>query len=328
MADTGAQTDDTAPFHPDPHRDGGGGPLVAGRAIWARAQDGTRLRLGLWPDDPGGMRGTVLLFPGRTEYLEKYGVTATALAGRGLATLAIDWRGQGLADRLLANRDIGHIERFDAYQIDVAAMLAVAERLALPRPWFLLAHSMGGAIGLRAVMNGLPVRAACFTAPMWGIAMNPLVRGLARALTAPRHLGGLGRFYAPGTGPLSYVTATGFGDNMLTSDPGMYRMLQRQITDHPELSLGGPSLTWVGEALAEGRALARSPLPALPALTLLGGEEQIIDAGAVRRIMSRWPRGTVQDFPGAKHEILMEIPPRRAEAIDRAVTFFDSASSR
>lgn len=298
---------------------------MGGRAVWCRTRDGLRLRLGVWPQAPGQMRGTVLLFPGRTEYLEKYGVTASALAGRGLSTLAIDWRGQGLADRLLRDRNIGHVDRFGDYQNDVAAMTDAADRLALPGPRYLLAHSMGGAIGLRALLNGLPVRAACFTAPMWGIAMHPLVRLLARLLSAPRHLGGLGRFYAPGTGPLSYVTVTDFEDNLLTSDPGMYRMLQRQITDHPDLTLGGPSLTWVGEALAEARALSRSAPPDLPALTLLGGNERIIDADAVRQIMAQWHRGTLQDFPGAEHEILMETAPLRTVAIDRAVALFDSA---
>ena len=326
MAETGADTNETAPFCPDPERDGGGGGLVGGRALWCRADDGLRLRLGLWPDDPAGMRGTVLLFPGRTEYLEKYGVTATALAGRGLATLSIDWRGQGLADRLLADRNIGHVERFGDYQHDVAAMLAMAERLALPRPWFLLAHSMGGAIGLRALQGGLPVRAACFTAPMWGIALNPVVRLIAGVLIAPRHLGGLGHFYVPGTGRASYVATAPFDGNLLTTDPGMYRMLQRQIIDHPDLSLGGPSLTWLGEALSETRALTRAPAPDFPALTLLGENERIVDTRDVQRLMSRWPGGEIQTVLGAEHEILMETPPRRDWAIDRAVTFFGRAT--
>lgn len=327
MAEDATAQGGEAPFHPDPHRDGGGGGLVDGRALWVHARDGTRLRLGLWPADPAGMRGAVLLFPGRTEYLEKYGATATALAARGLATLAVDWRGQGLADRPLPDRRNGHIAHFAEYQDDVATMTAAAARLGLPRPWRLLAHSMGGAIGLRALLNGLEVRAACFTAPMWGIAMRAPVRWLAWALTAPRHLNGLGRFYAPGTGPASYVEATRFEDNMLTTDPDMYRMLQRQLRDHPELSLGGPSLGWVGEALREAAALARAPAPRLPALTLLGGNERIVDNDAARRMMARWPGGVLREFPGAEHEILMETPTRRAEAIAAAVAFFDAAPS-
>ena len=60
---------------------------------------GVRIRVGLWHRQ--GPAGTVLLFPGRTEYVEKYGRTARLLAARGLATLVIDWRGQGIADRLV-----------------------------------------------------------------------------------------------------------------------------------------------------------------------------------------------------------------------------------
>jgi len=45
------------------------------------------------------VKGTVLLFPGRTEYIEKYGPAAADFLARGFATVVIDWRGQGLADR-------------------------------------------------------------------------------------------------------------------------------------------------------------------------------------------------------------------------------------
>jgi len=148
-----------------------------GSALWAHAADGQRIRLGVWPKS--GAKGTVLLFPGRTEYIEKYGPAAQDLAQRGLATIAIDWRGQGLADRMLDDARSGHVEAFEDYQKDVNAMLAAAETLNLPKPYFLLAHSMGGAIGLRALHQGLPVQAACFTAPMWGIGLAPHLRPLA-----------------------------------------------------------------------------------------------------------------------------------------------------
>ena len=66
-----------------------------GRDFWRETSDGVRIRLGLWPaaqtDSPVG---TVLLFPGRTEYIEKYGLIAAELADRGFATLSIDWRGK------------------------------------------------------------------------------------------------------------------------------------------------------------------------------------------------------------------------------------------
>ena len=60
-----------------------------------------------------------------------------------------------------------------------AAFRAALEGLGAPKPWFLIGHSMGGAIGLRALHDGLPVQAAAFSAPMWGIAMHPALRAIS-----------------------------------------------------------------------------------------------------------------------------------------------------
>jgi len=148
-----------------------------GRAWWLKTEDGVRIRVGLWePDNP---KGTVLLLPGRTEYIEKYGRAAGALAGCGYATLIIDWRGQGLSDRLIDDKMSGHVLNFGDYQHDLAAMTDAATRLGLTRPWHLLAHSMGGGIGLRAAMQGLPVASCIFSGPMWGIRMSGALRPVA-----------------------------------------------------------------------------------------------------------------------------------------------------
>jgi len=77
-------------------------------AYWMACADGVRIRVAVWGADVG-TRGTVLLFPGRTEYIEKYGRTAAEFAARGYATLVIDWRGQGLSDRLLEDTALGHV---------------------------------------------------------------------------------------------------------------------------------------------------------------------------------------------------------------------------
>ncbi|CAN0588710.1 unnamed protein product, partial [Ectocarpus sp. 12 AP-2014] len=184
-----------------------------GAAWWVDAADGVRLRFGFWPCD--NARGTVLLFCGRTEYVEKYAVTATEFARRGYATVAIDWRGQGLADRLLPDIRVGHVESFSDYQLDADAVLAAAAHLDLPRPWHLLGHSMGGAIGLNALMNGLDVTSATFTGPMWGISIAPVVRqiGWTLAVMAPKV--GFGHKLPPSTSYENYVTSHDFANNVL-----------------------------------------------------------------------------------------------------------------
>ncbi|WP_212523958.1 alpha/beta hydrolase [Actibacterium sp. MT2.3-13A] len=297
-----------------------------GSAYWLTAGDGRRLRIGVWPE---GERGTVLLFPGRTEYVEKYGRAARDLRARGFATVVVDWRGQGLADRLLPDRAVGFVERFTDYQHDVAAVVTALPALALPRPLFLLSHSMGGCIGLRAIMTGLKVEAACFSGPMWDIELPALMRPAAWALTYASRKVGLGARYAPGSsGQAAYPETAPFDGNELTTDREMYAWMRRQTEAEPALSLGGPSLHWVHEALCEIRALRPLPSPALPALTFVGSDETIVAPAAIEERMARWPGGVLNRVAGARHEVMMETPERRALFFDTVAAFFDAAGSK
>lgn len=291
-----------------------------GAAYWLTASDGLRLRVAQWGAD--APHGTVLLFAGRAEYVEKYGRTAVDLLARGFATLTIDWRGQGLAQRMLAEPLLGHVGRFRDYQKDVAAMVAHARAQGLPEPYYLLAHSMGGCIGLRALIDGLPVRAACFTAPMWGIGMTPALRPVAWALSGLSKPLRLDERLAPGQALQTYTLRAGFDGNDLTNDPDMFAYMQSQMRAHPEMAVGGPTLRWLGEALAETRALSQMPSPALPCLTFLGREESIVDPARIRARMARWHGGTLTTLPACKHEVLMESPALRKQAVDAATALF------
>ncbi|MBV0914094.1 alpha/beta fold hydrolase [Anianabacter salinae] len=308
---------DAAPFLAD-LADGPEG----GHAVWTHAADGVRLRIGLWPRADAA--GTVLLFPGRTEYIEKYGRAARDLAARGLATVAIDWRGQGLADRLLPDAAPGHVADFADYQLDVAALVAVARAQGLPEPYTLIGHSMGGCIGLRAVMDGLPVKAAAFSAPMWGIAIAGMMRPAAWALSWAARRINLGHAYPPGTSGESYAAATPFDDNMLTRDREMFDYMRRQVVEKPELALGGPSYQWLNEALTECRALSRLPAPDLPCVTFLGTHERIVDPGRIHARMAQWPRGRLEIVDGGEHETMMERPEVRARFFDAVAGIADA----
>jgi lysophospholipase len=291
-----------------------------GVAHWAETSDGKRLRVAHWP--LAGAKGTVLLFPGRTEYIEKYGTTAAEFASRGLAVMTLDWRGQGLSDRLLLDARVGHVEVFSDYQKDVATLMRAARMFKLPRPYFLMAHSMGGAIGLRAVMEGMSVQAAAFTAPMLGIYFAPHIRPLAWTLSRVMPLIGRGNRLPVGTKIDPYVSSEPFEDNTLTTDSQMFVMMRDQIAAHPELSLGGPSFVWLREALDETKHLSLRAAPNLPCITFLGSNERIVHVGRVHRRMNTWKGGKLQIMQGAEHEILMECPTIRNAALDDMTRLF------
>lgn len=68
-----------------------------------RTRDGYKIRYALWPRTSDKRLGTVCLFGGRGEFIEKYFETITDLRRRGFAVAIMDWRGQGGSDRLLKN---------------------------------------------------------------------------------------------------------------------------------------------------------------------------------------------------------------------------------
>lgn len=290
-----------------------------GAAYWLNTTDGVRIRVAAWPD---GDKGTVLLFPGRTEYIEKYGPAAGELAARGYATLVIDWRGQGLSDRACKNHMAGHIGDFDEFQRDIDTMIDAAQTLDLPRPYYLVSHSMGGAIGLRALQNGLEVNAAFFSAPMWSLLIAPVMKPVATTLATVFTGIGMGCAFAPGTSEKSYVSNNPFDDNMLTTNEDMFHWLAEQERSYPDLKLGGPSMAWVKSALKECHALAKMPAPKTPTVTFLGSNERIVDSNAVTSYMQNWANGSLVMIDGAEHEILMEQPQTLKQAYDAMDTLF------
>jgi len=294
--------------------------LADGRALWLTTTDGVRIRVAIW--NAGGARGTVFVLPGRTEYVEKYGRTAVDLAAAGYAVMSVDWRGQGLSDRALADRMVGHVTAFAEYQRDMDALLLCATTQDLAKPWYLMPHSMGGCIGLRSLMRGLPFHAAAFSAPMWGILMADYLRPVAQMLTSAARWCGFQHRYAPSTNGQSYVLTAPFDGNTLTRDPDMWAYMREQCAAYPGLALGGPSYGWLRAAMDECAALRALPSPAVPTICALGTEEKVIDIRPVLARMATWPQGRLEMYDAAEHEVLMEVPATRAAFTASAVKLF------
>src|SRR6516164_10645488 len=110
-----------------------------------KTPDGVELRFARWAPPPG-RKGTVCLFQGRAECIEKYFETIRDLRARGFAVATIDWRGQGGSQRALKNGRKGYVRSFAQYQIDLETFVREIVLPDCPPPVFALGHSMGATV--------------------------------------------------------------------------------------------------------------------------------------------------------------------------------------
>lgn len=295
-----------------------------GSAFWTHADDGVRIRLGVWRLQDGA-RGTVLILPGRTECIEKYGYTIQAFAEAGFNCIVIDWRGHGLSGATTENAIVSHVQDFSEYQCDMNALLTFATSVSLPKPWFTFSHSMGGCIALRTLSGDVPIAASVFTAPMWGIHLSPLEKPFALPVTWAATVSGFGHCFAPGNVPqqtTSYVLSVPFEGNRLTRNEKMFDHMVKLAEALPALRKGAPSFGWVYSALRECRSLEKSTSPKTPALAFQGLADKVVDPVSTTKRIAAWPGGEVHKFNGARHDLLYENDEVRDKIHKDSIRFF------
>lgn len=283
---------------------------------WLAAPDKKRLRAALWRAEAA--RGHVVLLSGRTEFLEKMAVPAAAFRARGFDVVSLDWRGQGLSDRLVAPRLKGHIGDYRDFQTDLDALLADPRVAALTGPRVLAAHSMGGAVATAALARpevAGTLSCAILSAPMLGIRMTLFERVVAWLATKIGMALGLGHCWPPiGDVDTPYVLAEKKPDeNVLTGDETMWAWLVATARNHSDLSIATPTLSWLDASSREVRRLSDLGAAPCPVLVLLGSAEKVVDPKAVRAGARRLGANLVP-ITGARHEIFIEKPGLRDEA--------------
>ncbi|HTR12631.1 MAG TPA: alpha/beta hydrolase [Roseiarcus sp.] len=272
-----------------------------------RAVDGVRLRTARWAPTAAA-RGTVAIFGGRGEFIEKYFEVVDDILSRGFAAAALDWRGQGGSDRPLRNARKGHVDDFSHYLRDLDAFANSILAPFCPRPWFGLCHSLGAAILLMAAEAGrCPFGRLVLSSPMIaakGLNHHGWVRYALEVLDAL----GLGGAFAPGEGS-GALWAKPFERNALTSDPARFARVAKLVAAAPNLTLGGPTVGWANAALRAMRRFDEPNFPRrieTPTLVIASGADRVTDARAAERFASRLRAGRIIIIEGAEHEIMIE----------------------
>jgi lysophospholipase len=276
-------------------------------------------------------RGAIVIASGYTENMRKYSETAFDLYQAGFSVFLYDHRGQGYSQRLLADPTLGTIDEFEYFADDLHQFVTTIVRKELrstnqsPDHVYLLAHSLGGAIGA-LVLEKHPgdFRAAVLSAPMLKLNSRGWNEIAAQIFLDVQSL--LGRDERPVTAPRDPSTIP-FSQNTVTHSEARFEFQRQVLTKEPGLRIFAPTQRWVRKAIAGSRtarkngASARSPI-----LILQAAEDSFVEADGQREFCEIAARCRIFAMQNARHEILQERDDIRDVALRTAIEFFDKAN--
>jgi alpha-beta hydrolase superfamily lysophospholipase len=271
------------------------------RDIEVGTHDGLMLR-GRWWRRPAP-RGAIIVSHGYAEHGGCYRRAADLIAARlDVDVIAVDYRGHG---RSPGRR--GVVRRYDDLVGDLVSVLAWAERQRANVPRFVLAHSNGGQVVLRAVLSG--------NNSIDGLVVsNPALRIAAPIPPIKLKVGQFLKKFAP------WITLNGdLGTGFLTRDPEIQKEHRTDPLRHSRMS---PPLFFGmvegGELLMERAAEIRIPL-----LMVLGGQDTLIDPAASRAFFDRLGSEDkmLLFYPKMLHEPLNDLG--REQVIDDLIRWIE-----
>jgi lysophospholipase len=270
-------------------------------------RDGVSIRYARWHPLPG-RKGTVCLFQGRAEFIEKYFEAVRELRAHGFAVAILDWRGQGGSQRMLGDPRKGHVGDFSEYEIDAETFMTEIVLPDCPPPLFAIGHSMGGSVMLRMARHGSRwFDRIVLSAPLIRLAGT---RGSAYSRVAARvmRFAGMGSTYVPG-GSSTPIAVGPFLNNNATSDPVRYARTKAVLEAAPELGIGSPTVSWLNAAY---RTMAEFANPGFagkvrqPLMLIAAGRDEVVSTAAIEEIAIRLRAGSHLIVAGARHELMME----------------------
>ena len=289
-----------------------------------------------------GQKGCLVISPGRTEAGIKYLELAYDLAQLGYSPIyAIDHRGQGFSDRLLADDpQKGHVESFDDYTSDFSVFLhdiVQADRNCAGKNLQLIAHSMGGAIAvkfLESVGENNPFQKVVLTSPMLKIALpagkteDSVLWESWMACHLP--FGPRCNDYAPGAGG-AYDPSASFEKNTVTNSFTRFQFSRDLNNIWEKIRVGAPTIRWVREAVWTDLKIRESDNFSrlrMPILLLTAENELIVDPSLNEEFCSQAADCTLEKFAASKHEILMEKDEIRNPALKSIVEFLGTTDNK
>ncbi len=268
---------------------------------------------------PKKEKAAILISSGRTEAAIKYKELIFDLFNNGYSVYIHDHRGQGLSGRMIEDPDMGYVDDFQYYVDDMKFFYDDYLKSDKHKKVFLLAHSMGGAIGL-TYLEQYPndFNAAAFSSPMLGL--TPPICGAVKLLVGKEPK------YAMGETKYNDDKVS-FEENNLTNSKIRYRRMIEAFDKAPKAKLGGATYQWINKSCIQFEYLFNNIEKIQTPIILFSAQnDKIIDVRAhqkfVEKAKSLNKEGRAYVVENAKHELLIEKDKERIETINEILNFY------
>lgn len=258
----------------------------------------------------GPPKGTIVILHGRREVMEQYTEVIEVLKNAGYTVWSMDWRGQGgSCKNKLYPSSCGHVDSYDLYIKDLAEFLHTIVDLNATNKAHLIAHSMGGHIALRYMIEcpSPPIDRLILYSPMIDI-ITPMNYDVSRRCAQFVCAMGLGTFtFKDG------FTDQRFEHNLLTND--WTRWLDH-MQKYANFDVPGYSYQWISETFKSIDLIHRYTPEQFdrlqsPVLLLSGGQEKVVPIESLDWLFSKINQDCVRKrhihYLNAKHCILREV---------------------
>jgi acylglycerol lipase len=241
-------------------------------------------------------KAELLIVHGLAEHAERYRGIAERFAERGISTTAFDQRGHGKMPGVRT-----HVDRFDSFVADAAALVRSISANELSRPVFIWGHSMGSIVALLLALRmpqlaGLIVSSNSLEVFRRGTnPLNPLFRCAAVVLPKIR-------------------VPLGLDARKISRDESVRQAYANDPLIPPTASLR--LIVEFAKACEQARAVAAQIR--VPILVVHGRNDRIAPVRGSEILHELVSSGdkTLKVFPDALHEVHNEIEPERGEFID------------
>ncbi|OQW47267.1 MAG: hypothetical protein A4S09_15855 [Proteobacteria bacterium SG_bin7] len=252
-----------------------------------RGFDGTELFYQTW--EPTNSCGTIVITHGLAEHSECYQRLVDGMAPNGWTCLGWDMRGHGRSE---GKR--GAVKNFDDYSNDLKILVEVLNKVNLPKPYFLLGHSMGGLVTANTLLKfgDLGAKAIALSSPLFGIAMPvPAIKDMAARLLS------------------SWIPSLTLNNEIvyenLTHDEAIYKTYDRDPLRHDKISLA----LYLGMIDSFNFVLLNASKIHVPIFIQLAGDDKVTSRKAAERFYERLgsQRKDLVVYKDYYHEIFNEV---------------------